>query len=94
VRSLGPRRNSLIPHARALAVGFDEWRTWLGQSEGLRERAVVLLARLGVASAERLRAALEPIGDGRESGSGDLLHLGGLAYLVQTPLRPGAAAAR
>jgi Asparagine synthase/Glutamine amidotransferase domain len=94
VRSLGSRRNRLIPHARALAVGFDEWRTWLAQSEGLRERAVVLLARLGVASAERLRAAVERIGDGRESGSGDLLHLGGLAYLVQTPLRLGAAGPR
>jgi hypothetical protein len=90
VESFGPGRIRLTPTTRALALGYNEWRTWLHESERLRARAVVLLARLGVAGSERLTATFARIEKGQEAGSGDLFNLAALAYLVRTPLRPDA----
>jgi len=85
---LGPKRLRWIRGLRAgaPAKGYDEWRAWYAESEGLREQTAVLLARLGFASERRLRETFDRIRDGRQKGSGDLLHLAGLAYLIKSPL--------
>lgn len=100
--SLLPLKHSSLLHRATMAMrgrgvrlpwtGFarpkyDEWDTWLRESSALRERAIVLLSELGLADRPRLRTMLDRIGSGQDKGTGDLLHVGALAQLVE-PLTP------
>ena len=81
LRSRGVR----LPFTRRARVNetYNEWDTWLRESPALRERAIALLTEVGIGERSRLRTAIERIGKCYEVGSGDLLHVGALAYLVE-----------
>jgi hypothetical protein len=72
-----------LPWTASARPKYDEWDTWLRESLALRERSIVLLSELGLADQPRLRTMLDRIGSGQDKGTGDLLHVGALAQLVE-----------
>jgi hypothetical protein len=65
--------------------GYDEWDEWLRESAALRALAVDLLVKLGFAEPAQIRVRMSEIASGQERGAGELLHLAGLAHLLEAP---------
>ena len=74
----------MAPVLAGPTADFDEWDEWLRGSAALRARAVELLGALGFAEREPLQSRMDDVAQGRARGVGELVHLAGLAPLLET----------
>ncbi|HET6368684.1 MAG TPA: asparagine synthase-related protein [Pseudomonadales bacterium] len=82
------KRGLSLPFMTPVIAGptaeFDEWGEWLRGSAALRARAVELLCALGFAEREPLQSRMDDVAQGHARGVGELVHLAGLAPLLET----------
>jgi hypothetical protein len=84
LRKRGLHLPLMAPVIAGSTPDFDEWDQWLRGSPALRARTVELLGALGFAEPDRLQSRMDDIAQGRERGEGELVHLAGLAPLLET----------
>lgn len=73
----------MAPAIAGATQDFDEWDEWLRGSAALRARTVELLGAIGFAESERLQSRMDDVAQGRTRGVGELVHLAGLAPLLE-----------
>jgi hypothetical protein len=88
LRGFGLPVGSASPELAGARGGYDEWDEWLRESAALRALAAELLVKLGFAEPAQIRARMSEIASGQARGAGDLLHLAGLAHLLDAPAGP------
>jgi Asparagine synthase/Glutamine amidotransferase domain len=85
LQGLGLSVGTALPELAGAGGVYDEWDEWLRESAALRALAVDLLVKLGFAEPAQIRVKMNEIASGQERGAGELLHLAGLAHLLEAP---------